>query len=140
MKIDAGDHVAICGRTGSGKTSTILALLQMMEVSGSIVVDGMDLCTVGADAFRSRVSVVPQDPFLMEGSLRFNLDPWQTVSDEKITDALKLVGLWDTVQRLDEPIDTAAWSTGQKQLLCVARAIAKRSKIVVFDEAMSRYV
>ncbi|KAM0458751.1 hypothetical protein ACHAPV_005740 [Trichoderma viride] len=141
LSIKAGDHVAICGRTGSGKTSLILSLLKMLEiVEGSISIDGVDISTLSNAEVRSRLNVVSQDPFILPGSIRFNVDPLNHASDEDITQALRRVRLWSIVEEqggVDEEMDLSSWSAGQKQLLCFARAMVKRSKILILDEAMS---
>ncbi|UKZ71355.1 uncharacterized protein TrAtP1_012315 [Trichoderma atroviride] len=141
LSIKAGDHVAICGRTGSGKTSLILSLLKMLEiVEGSISIDGVDTSTLSNAEVRSRINVVSQDAFILPGSIRFNVDPLNHASDEDIIQALRRVRLWSIVEEqggIDEEIDLSSWSAGQKQLLCFARAMVKRSKILVLDEAMS---
>ncbi|KAM0472660.1 hypothetical protein ACHAPX_008621 [Trichoderma viride] len=141
LSIKAGDHVAICGRTGSGKTSLILSLLKMLDiVEGSISIDGVDISTLSNAEVRSRINVVSQDPFILPGSIRFNVDPLNHASDEDIVQALRRVRLWSIVEEqggIDEEIDLTSWSAGQKQLLCFARAMVKRSKILILDEAMS---
>lgn len=142
LSIKAGDHVAICGRTGSGKTSLILSLLKMVEiVEGSISIDGVDISTLSNAEVRSRINVVSQDPFILPGSIRFNVDPLNHATDEDITQALRRVRLWSIVEEqggIDKEMDLTSWSAGQKQLLCFARAMVKRSKILILDEAMSR--
>lgn len=144
MTIMPGEHVAICGRTGSGKSSTVLALLQMLDVlDGTITIDGVDLATADGEEVRKRVSVVSQDPFLLPGTLRFNIDPLSRVSDDVIAHALSQVGLWDNVQEqggLDSKADVSDWSVGERQLICVARALTRQAKVVIFDEATSKYV
>ncbi|KAL7934474.1 P-loop containing nucleoside triphosphate hydrolase protein [Trichoderma chlorosporum] len=141
LSIMPGQHVAICGRTGSGKTSLILSLLQMTEiVEGSISIDGVDLSTLSCAEVRSRINVVPQDAFLMPGTVRFNVDPWNSASDEDVIRALEHVRLRTIIEEqggMDEEIDLSSWSAGQKQLLCFARAMLKKSKILILDEAMS---
>ncbi|KAL0931143.1 ABC transporter [Colletotrichum truncatum] len=142
LSVEAGKHVAICGRSGSGKTSLILTLLQMTDVKqGKIEIDGVDISTLIPTELRSCVNVVSQDPFLMPGTIRFNIDPLGLVSDDaKITQALERVGLSRLVQEqggLDTEMDDKAWSAGQKQLLCMARAILRQCKLLILDEAMS---
>ncbi|KAI8306537.1 ABC transporter atnG [Colletotrichum sp. SAR11_59] len=145
LSVKAGDHVAICGRSGSGKTSLILSLLQMTDVrEGKIEIDGVDLSTLVPSELRSCINVVSQDPFLMPGTIRFNIDPLSAVSDDddnaRITQALDRVGLSRHVQEqggLDVEMDDKAWSAGQKQLLCMARAMLRQCKILILDEAMS---
>lgn len=144
MTIQNGEHIAICGRSGSGKTSLILSILNMMTLqNGSVEIDGKDISAMNCDDLRRSLNAVPQDPFLMPGTIRFNLDPFGFASEDKLTKALARVGLCHVIQEqggLDAEMDTSAWSSGQKQLFCFARAMVKESKILILDEAMSRYV
>jgi ABC-type multidrug transport system fused ATPase/permease subunit len=151
LDIQAGEKVAVCGPSGSGKTSLILGLLQMIELQeGRIKIDGVDLSTLPCDAVRSRINVVPQDPFFMPGTLRFNLDRGLEhchVSEDRLIRALEAVGLWKKIsgsmpsgQELDQQLSVSDWSMGERQLLALARALVMDSSILILDEASSRYV
>jgi ABC-type multidrug transport system fused ATPase/permease subunit len=109
---------------------------------GKIYIDNVDISDLRNSTVRHLINVVPQDPVWIPGTIRTNVDPLHVAPDDTIERALRRVGLWSVVEAqggLDKKRDTTAFSSGQKQLLCFARAMVKQSKILVLDEAMSRY-
>ena len=139
---NAKDKVGIKGRTGGGKSSIVNTLFRLYDIDcGEILIDWINISTVGLHCLRSNISYLPQVPFLMFGTIRENLDPLSIHDDEAIILALKDVQLWEYIEQLKDGLLTEItqsnmiFSTGQKQLICLARAILQNKKILIFDEA-----
>uniref|UniRef100_A0A8C2XQZ4 ATP-binding cassette, sub-family C (CFTR/MRP), member 2 n=1 Tax=Cyclopterus lumpus TaxID=8103 RepID=A0A8C2XQZ4_CYCLU len=140
--IDSTEKIGIVGRTGAGKSSLTNCLFRIIEASeGRILIDNVDISTIGLHDLRSRLTIIPQDPVLFSGTLRMNLDPFDKFSDEDIWRVLELSHLKDYVAGLQEGLQHEVaeggenLSVGQRQLLCLARALLRKSRILILDEA-----
>ncbi|XP_027117398.2 ABC transporter C family member 4 [Coffea arabica] len=142
LSIKGGEKIGVVGRTGGGKSTLIQVFFRLVEPSeGRIIIDGIDISTLGLYDLRSRFGIIPQEPVLFEGTVRSNIDPIGQYSDEEIWKSLERCQLKEVVAAKPDKLDSLVvdngenWSVGQRQLLCLGRVMLKRSKLLFMDEA-----
>lgn len=157
LQVEPSQKIGICGRTGAGKSSIMTALYRLSELStGKIEIDGIDISSLGLSSLRSKLSIIPQDPVLFQGTIRKNLDPFNEHPDDLLWDSLRRAGLIEEAKlklvkrqndeseeyhkfHLNQEVedDGANFSLGERQLIAFARALVRDSKILILDEATS---
>ncbi len=142
FKIESNKRIGIVGRTGSGKSTIALCLFRILEsLKGKILIDGIDISTIGLQKLRKSLTILPQDSTIVDGTLRYNIDPVGNYSDSLIEEIMKKIGFYHIIENNQSGLDQRVsengsnLSIGEKQMICITRAILRKSKIIVMDES-----
>ncbi|KAF0703812.1 hypothetical protein As57867_007488, partial [Aphanomyces stellatus] len=142
FSVRGGEKIGVVGRTGAGKSSLMMTLFRINEVAtGTIKIDGVDIAAVGLKRLRSSLAIIPQNPVLFKGTLRNYMDPFDEFTDEQLWRALKKINMMERIAASDDKLlqlveeNGENFSVGERQMLCMSRAMLQQAKIVIMDEA-----